>query len=63
MDTIHSLRWILLGFENISEMKINYVKYEMIPLNISDSEATNLCSLFGSAIGILPITYLGIPLH
>jgi Reverse transcriptase (RNA-dependent DNA polymerase) len=62
-DTIHSLRWILLGFENISEMKINYVKYEMIPLNISDSEATNLCSLFGSAIGILPITYLGIPLH
>jgi hypothetical protein len=44
-------------------MKINYAKCEMIPLIFSDSEATHLSSLFGCAIGTLPITYLGIHLH
>lgn len=32
---IEALKWILVGFEDISSLKINYNKCEMIPLNIS----------------------------
>jgi hypothetical protein len=60
---IHVLRWLLLGFENLSGLKINYNKCEMIPLNITKEMGTHLASLFGCKIGHLPITYLGIPLH
>jgi hypothetical protein len=28
------LQWILIGFEQLLEMKINFFKYELIPFNI-----------------------------
>jgi hypothetical protein len=60
---IHVLRWLLIGFENLSGLKINYNKCEMIPLNITEEMGTHLTSLFECKVGHLPITYLGIPLH
>jgi Reverse transcriptase (RNA-dependent DNA polymerase) len=35
---IKDLKWILIGFEDISGLKINFEKYEMAPLNILDME-------------------------
>jgi hypothetical protein len=60
---IQVLRWLLIGFENLSGLKINYVKCEMIPLNISEEVGHHLTSQFGYKVGSLPIIYLGIPLH
>jgi Reverse transcriptase (RNA-dependent DNA polymerase) len=60
---IHALRWILIGFKNLSDMKINFLKYEMIPLNLNENEGKQLASNFECKIGSLPISYLCIPLH
>lgn len=60
---IEALKWILLGFENLSGMKVNFAKCEMIPLNISSPEGLHLASLIGCKVGTLPISYFGIPLH
>jgi hypothetical protein len=45
-SVIHALRWILIGFENLSSIKINISKCEMIPLNLKDDEGDKLASIF-----------------
>jgi Reverse transcriptase (RNA-dependent DNA polymerase) len=62
-ESIQALRWFLLGFENLSDMKIKFSKCEMIPLNLKEKEGSHLASLFGCKLGHLSLTYLGIPLH
>jgi Reverse transcriptase (RNA-dependent DNA polymerase) len=32
-DNIEILKWILLGYEDLSDMKINFAKSELVPLN------------------------------
>ena len=49
--------------EQISGMKINFHKSELIPLNVEDELAHCLAHLFGCPIGTPPIKYLGVPLH
>ena len=58
-----NLKLLLVGFENLSGLKINYEKSEMIALNISNVKAQNLAIIFGCKISTLPITYLGVLLH
>jgi hypothetical protein len=35
MDNVHALKWIFLGFEDLLGIKINFAKYELVPLNLS----------------------------
>ena len=60
---IHTLKWLLLCFENLSGLKINFDKSEMVPLNISASTGQELAGIVGCKLVSLPITYLGVPLH
>jgi hypothetical protein len=60
---IHILRWLLIGFENLSGLKFNYAKCEIIPPNITKEMGAHLVSLFECKVGHLPISYLGILLH
>lgn len=60
---VASLKLHLVAFENLSGMKINYAKSEMVPFNLADHEGTILANLFGCKIACLPITYLGLSLH
>lgn len=60
---ILSLKWILLCFDNLSGLKINFDKSEMVPLNLDDSEGQEVDSLLGCKVVELPIMYLGVPLH
>jgi hypothetical protein len=60
---IQSPRWILIGFKNLSGMKIIFFKCEMIPLNLKEDEGIQLASIFDCKLGFLLISYLGIPLH
>jgi hypothetical protein len=38
---IESLKWILITFEDISGLKINFEKCKMVPLNIFDMREYN----------------------
>jgi hypothetical protein len=52
---IITLRWLLLCFENLSGMKINFDKSEMVPLNISEEEGVALAGLLECKVVHLPI--------
>jgi hypothetical protein len=54
---------ILIIFEDILGIKINFDKYEMVPLNISDEQGLHLANYLGCKLTHLSITYLGLPLH
>lgn len=58
-----NLKWVLTCFEQVSGMRINFDKSEMIPLNLDPDEITNLGEILGCPIGKFPIKYLGVPLH
>jgi hypothetical protein len=58
-----NLKGILLWFEQISGMRVNFHKSEIIPMNLSDVEAHDLSHFFSCPLGEFPIKYLGIPLH
>ena len=58
-----NLKFLLLGFENLSGLTINFDKSSLVPLNISDTEALYFANQLGCKLEHLPITYLGVPLH
>jgi hypothetical protein len=60
---IEALQLILLYFENLSGLKINFTKSTLIPLNISDEEGLLYANILGCEMNKSPITYLGVPLH
>lgn len=53
---------LLLWFEQISGMRVNFLKSELIPMNLSEIEAHEISHLFSCPLGAFPIKYLGIPL-
>jgi hypothetical protein len=57
------LKWILTCFEQISELRINFHKSELIPINIGIEELQPFIDIFQCELGAFPIKYLGIPLH
>ena len=58
-----NLRWVLTCFEQVSGMRINFDKSQLIPMNLESEEAASLAEVFGCPIGKFPIKYLGVPLH
>jgi hypothetical protein len=58
-----ALKLLLVGFENMSGLKINYSKSELMPLNLFDNEGNHLAGILGYKIGCLRIKYLGVPLQ
>jgi hypothetical protein len=52
-----------MWYEQISGMRINFHKSELVPLNIEPSEAHRLAHVFSCPLGTFPIKYLGVPLH
>lgn len=60
---VENLKFLLLGFESLSGLKINFHKSALVPLNISNNLATSLANQLGCQLSTLPITYLRVPLH
>jgi hypothetical protein len=54
---------LLVDFENLSGLKINYSKSEVISLNLIEQEGNTLSTRLGCKVWTLPIKYLGVPLH
>jgi hypothetical protein len=57
------LRLILLLFEGITGLSINYHKSHMYPLNVDAADATRWAMAMGCQVMELPITYLGVPIR
>lgn len=60
---IEHLKHLLIGFEHLSGLKINFHKSALVPLNITQELASTLASQLGCQLSTLPIIYLGVPLH
>lgn len=60
---IENLKFLLLGFESMSGLKINFEKSALVPLNITPELANDMALQLGCQLSSLPITYLGVPLH
>jgi hypothetical protein len=57
------LKWIMVCFEQISGMKINYNKSDMVPMNLGEEETQQYSRIFCCKVGSFPFKYLGVPLH
>ena len=63
LEKARNLKCILLCFEMMSGMRINYDKSEIVPLNLDDQDTLEISDILGCPAGTFPIKYLGIPLH
>jgi hypothetical protein len=57
------LKWIMVCFEQISGIKINYHKSDLTPMGLEDVEIQEYAKIFCCKIGTFPFRYLGVPLH
>ena len=55
------LSWLLMWFEDLSGLKINLEKSELIPIGRVEGMEL-LAAMLGCKVGRLPSTYLGLPL-
>jgi hypothetical protein len=57
------LKWLLMCFEKLSGVKINYHKSDLTPINLNEEESQNYSRIFWCKLGEFPFKYLGVPLH
>jgi hypothetical protein len=53
IDACH-LKWLMVCFEQISGMKINYHKSDMTPINLDEEEVQEYTKVFCCKIGGFP---------
>jgi hypothetical protein len=58
-----NLKWLLTCFEQLSGMRVNYHKRDLLTISVDPDEANLFAQIFGCKLGEFPFTYLGIPLH
>jgi hypothetical protein len=58
-----NMKWLLTCFEQISGMKINYHKSELMAINLSSEDLKPFLDIFQCVAGKFPMKYLGVPLH
>jgi hypothetical protein len=63
IDYATNFKWVITFFEQVSHMRINYSKSELIPLCLVEEEILVFTEILGCAIGKFPTKYLGTPLH
>jgi hypothetical protein len=57
-----ALKDLLLNFASATGLRDNYSKSCLLPINIDDQHLLTLANTFGCAVGMVPFTYLGLPL-
>jgi hypothetical protein len=58
-----NLKLLLLAFEQVSGLKINYHKSEIFYFGQAEEEEDSYVRLFGCKKGNYPFKYMGIPMH
>jgi hypothetical protein len=62
-SALRNLKIVLMFFEKISDMRINFNKSEFIPMNLRDDEIHEVSHILNCPVGALPFKYLGVPIH
>src|SRR4051812_28395366 len=63
LEQAQNLKMVLSCFEQVSGMRINYNKSELIPINMDEDEVSPFAASLGCSEGKFPVKYLGVPLH
>ncbi|GAU51172.1 hypothetical protein TSUD_412070 [Trifolium subterraneum] len=58
---VRALRTVLVLFEKVSGLKVNFHKSMLVGVNIGDSWLTEAASVIGCKVGKVPFVYLGLP--
>ena len=59
---IANLKFILLCFEAVSGLKINFAKSEVLVTGVDEAEALRVARLLNCSLGSFPFKYLGLPI-
>jgi hypothetical protein len=62
-ESLRNLKGVLMLFERVSRMRINFHKSEYIPMNIDEARCHEIAPVLKCHVGNFPLRYLGIPLH
>jgi hypothetical protein len=60
---VDNLKWLFIAFEGISGLKVNFVKSELISLNLASTQSSQFAQILGYRIDKLSLKYLGVSLH
>jgi hypothetical protein len=60
---IKNLKLVLMVFDQVPGMRINFNKSESIPLSLNDSQINRVAHVLNCHIGSFPFKYLGVPIH
>jgi hypothetical protein len=60
---LRNLKTMLMLFEKVSRMNINFSKSKFIPLNLERDQFHEVAHVLCCPIGTLPFKYLGVPIH
>jgi hypothetical protein len=58
-----NLKGVLMLFEKILGMRINFHKSDCIPLNVDEVRSHEIAHILKYPVGQFPMRYLGVPLH
>jgi hypothetical protein len=58
-----NLKHVIMWFEQISGMRVNFRKSELLTLNLDEVEIKRAASIISCPIGAFTIKYLGVPQH
>jgi hypothetical protein len=58
---VANLKLLLLCFENMSGLKINFAKSEVVVTGVTDQERQKFADALNCKLGSLPFKYLGLP--
>jgi hypothetical protein len=60
---IKNLKVVISLFEHVFDMRINFHRNELIPLNVEEGVAHNIAHMLNCPMGSLPFKYLGVPIY
>jgi hypothetical protein len=63
LGNIINLKWISSFFEQMSGMRINFHKCDLIAINVEEGEAQTVAQSLCCGLGQFPLKYIGVPLH
>jgi hypothetical protein len=60
---VRNLKGVMMLFEKVSGVKINFHKSELIPVNVEENQVHGISHILNCPLGSLPFKYLGVTLH
>jgi hypothetical protein len=63
LEKADNLKWLLLCFEQMTGMRINFDKSDLLTVRVEESRINEYSKIFCCKKGEFPIKYLGVPLH